>query len=91
MNRSTDMSSSPFERTEAMILAGERGELTVAEMEELGRILRDHPQARRFYARYMLETVSLREWAACRSPDEAGFHPPQSGKIAGPSRKHLGH
>ena len=46
-----------------MILTGERGELTTAEMEELGHILRDHAQARRFYARYMLETVSLRSGA----------------------------
>ena len=71
MSRPIGASSPLFERIEALILAGERGELSAAEMEELDRLVRDDPQARRLYAQYIVETVDLHSWAACS--DEGGF------------------
>ena len=62
------MPESPLlEQVEAMILAGERGDLTASEMATLGEILRTNPDARRFYACYMLETCRLRDWAESAS------------------------
>ena len=69
MNQTQDRDFPSLERIEALILAVERGELSDAEMEEFDRLVRDDPQARRFYARYIVETVDLTSWAAC--PDVA--------------------
>ena len=71
MSRPINASSPLFERIEALVLAAERGELSAAEMEELDRLVRDDPQARRLYAQYIVETVDLHSWAACS--DDGGF------------------
>jgi hypothetical protein len=58
-----------IEQLEALILLGERSELTAADVERFEQILHDSPEARSIYARYMLETVALRDWAACAPSD----------------------
>ena len=65
MSRPMDEFSPVRKQIESLILAVERGEISAAEMEQLDRLLRDEPLARRLYAQYMLETVDLRRWAAC--------------------------
>ena len=65
MNASFPPESSMVDRVEALILARESGDITATEMEELDRLVREEPEARRIYARYVVETVDLQGWAAC--------------------------
>jgi hypothetical protein len=69
MNAPANGASPLLDRVENLILAGERGELTDTAMQELDQLIRDNPEARRFYAMYYVETTDLRAWAACAESD----------------------
>jgi len=69
MNDTKNADFPSLERIEALVLAAERGDMNAAEMQEFDRLIHDDPQARQFYARYVVETVDLISWAACLGVD----------------------
>lgn len=67
MTENADTTDSLFDEIHELILAGQRDELSAAQWERFERLVCEDPRARRLYAQYALETVSLRDWAASES------------------------